>query len=354
MRSNSARFLDRMFCADQAFKPCSRPWDVQAMALAFGWNGGCVDARDDCGKRDLLFGRAVDASDESGVIAPLATLVPYGRLLAEPVGNKPGAPLRLRPATPLDAAKVRLCAAGADGKRQSADDWEKCRGAGVVDVAADGWGQGHARSSALGVAGMMAALAAAANGQTDVRKPHLVHALRGVGSANSTRLEPAVMRWSLAETEPGKIARDAAEVILSGLSYSHRAGTARLACEQVFDARTCRDMDWIAGKTGTPTFPNDGRSLDELARLCAGGAIAARSDRSACGPLRPYKWYVAAYRTDRNDARWTKAIGVLTERNWIADTGRIHGAGDQGPNPAAEIAMQIAARHAGYVPGDGK
>ena len=53
-------------------------------------------------------------------------------------------------------------------------------------------------------------------------------------------------------------------------------------------------------------------------------------------------------------ARWTKAIGVLTERNWIAATGRIHSAGDQGPNPAAEIAMQIAARHAGHAPGDGK
>ena len=44
----------------------------------------------------------------------------------------------------------------------------------VVDVVAEGWGQGHARSSALGVAGMMATLAAAANGQTDVRRPHLV------------------------------------------------------------------------------------------------------------------------------------------------------------------------------------
>ena len=354
MRSNSARFLDRMFCADQGFMRCQRPWEVQAAALAFGWNGGCTGARDDCGKRDLLFGRAVDASDDSGAVAPLATLVPYGRLLAEPLGNKLGAPLRLRPATTLDAAKVRQCAAGADGQRGSSDDWGKCSGRVVVDVVAEGWGQGHARSSALGVAGMMAALAAAANGDADVPKPHLVAAMRGVGPGASARLEPAVMRWSLAEAEPNRIAHDAAEVILSGLSYSHRAGTARLACEQVFDARTCRDMDWIAGKTGTPTFPNDGRSLDELARLCAGGAVTARSDRSACGPLRPYKWYVAAYRNDRNDARWTKAIGVLTERNWMADTGRIHGAGDQGPNPAAEIAMQIAARHAGYLSGDSK
>src|SRR5437667_3908502 len=81
-RSNSARFLDRMFCADQAFVHCDRPWRVQAMAAAFGWNGGCATPRDDCGKRDLLFGRAVDAEAEG--VAPLATLVPYGRLLAEP------------------------------------------------------------------------------------------------------------------------------------------------------------------------------------------------------------------------------------------------------------------------------
>jgi len=327
---------------------------VQAMALAFGWNGGCADGRHDCGKRDLLFGRGVDASDESGTLAPISTLVPYGRLLAEPLENKPGAPFRLRRATPLDIAKVRTCAAGADGQRGSKDDWGKCSGAVVVDVVAEGWGQGHARSSALGVAGMMAALAAAANGQADVRNPHLVEGLRGVGPAMSAQLKPAVMRWGLAEPAPNRIARDAAEVILSGLSYSHRSGTARLACEQVFDASACRTMDWLAGKTGTPTFPNDDRSLDELFRLCAGGAQSSRSDRSACGPLRPYKWYVAAYKTDPNDGRWTKAIGVLTERNWIAATGRVHSAGDHGPNPAAEIAMQIAARHAGHAPGDGR
>jgi hypothetical protein len=354
MRSNSARFLDRMFCADQRFTNCRRPWEVQSAALSFGWNGGCTVADDDCGKRDLLFGRAVDASDESGVVTPLALNVPYGRLLVESVGDKIGAPLRLRTATQLDAAKVERCAAGADGARLTSDDWEKCRGRGVVDVVAEGWGQGQARSTALGVAGMMAALAAAANGQTAVEKPHLVHALRGVGPADATRLESAVLRWNLAAPERIKIAPDAASIILSGLSYSHRAGTARLACEQVFGATACRDFDWIAGKTGTPTFPNDGRSLDEIARLCAGTTAKGHGDHSACGPLRPYKWYTAAYRTDRNDARWTKVIGVLTERNWIADSGRIHGAGDLGPNPAAEIALQIVARHAGYLSGDGK
>jgi len=148
---------------------------------------------------------------------------------------------------------------------------------------------------------------------------------------------------------PKRYTREAAEVILSGLSYSHRAGTARLACEQVLDPRTCRDIDWIAGKTGTPTFPNNDVSLDELARLCASGAPRTRGEFASCGALRPYKWYVAAYRADPSQPRWSKAIAVLTERNWVAESGRIHGAGDHGPNPAAEIALQIVARHAGVV-----
>ncbi|MBK7331657.1 MAG: hypothetical protein IPI87_04360 [Betaproteobacteria bacterium] len=133
------------------------------------------------------------------------------------------------------------------------------------------------------------------------------------------------------------------------MSYSHRAGTARLACEQVFDAATCRDMDWIAGKTGTPTFPNDDVSLDELARTCVAGVARTRARFAACGALRPYKWYAAAYRADPLDPGWTKAIAVLVERNWIAESGRIHGAGDHGPNPAAEIALQITGRHAGLI-----
>jgi hypothetical protein len=270
--------------------------------------------------------------------------VAYGRLLTEPLGGKLGAPLHMRPAIALDTTRIQRCAAGPDGRRMSKDDWGKCSGGVVVDIVAEGWGQGHARASALGAAGMMAMLAAAANGQAEVRAPHLVEAVHGTGAADS-----ATLAWSVADAKPNTIPRDVAEVILSGLSFSHRAGTARLACEQVFDARTCAQIDWIAGKTGTPTFPNDDRSLDDLAVLCAAAAAQPRRDRDACGPLRPYKWYVAAYRSHPEDTRWNKVIGVLTERNWLADTGRVHGAGDHGPNPAAEIAMQIAGRHTGVL-----
>jgi len=70
----------------------------------------------------------------------------------------------------------------------------------------------------------------------------------------------------------------------------------------------------------------------------------------ACSSLRPYKWYVAAYRADgARSGPWTKVIAVLTERNWLQRSGRVHGAGDQGPNPSAEIAMQIAGRQVGLI-----
>jgi hypothetical protein len=115
---------------------------------------------------------------------------------------------------------------------------------------------------------------------------------------------------------------EAAAVIVSGLSYSHRAGTARTACEQVFDAKRCRDIDWLAGKTGTPSFPSDGLSLDELARLCPKGAEATLAARGgACSSLRPYKWYVATWRepgrhrpVDQGDRRPHRAQLAARER----------------------------------------
>ncbi len=353
MRSDSARFLDRMFCGDQGFRPCERPWEVQSMASAFGWNGGCAEPNERCGKRDLLFGRSVAAAASDDIVS-LAEWVPYGRLLVEPDGGKLGSPFSTRAAIALDTAKVRRCAAGADGRQGSKDDWGKCGGGVVVDIVAEGWGQGHARSTALGVAGMMAALAAAANGQSEIHKPHLVQAVRAVANAAPSTLGSAATHWAASGSEPNALSRDAAEVILSGLSFSHRNGTARLACEQVLDARACREIDWIAGKTGTPTFPNDDRSLNELAKLCAPGVQRTTVEQKACGGLRPYKWYVAAWRTDPANPAWTKVIGVLTERNWLADSGRIHGAGDHGPNPAAEIAFQVVARNAGILSGDGR
>lgn len=355
MRSDSARFLDRMFCSEKAFADCGRPWEVQTMAMAFGWNADCVDARLACGKRDLLFGGALGAVSAAvpgaGASAagrpPVSLPVAFGRLMSGPAGGKLSAPMHLAPRFPLSPGIVSRCAAGADGRRHSEDDWEKCRGGSVVDVVAEGWGQGHARSSALGVAGMMSTLAAAANGQPSLTRPHLVDAVRGVG--DDAHRQAAVLRWSVVQPEPNPVSQSAAEVILDGLSYSHRNGTARTACEQVFDAKACQRIAWLAGKTGTPSFPSDGLSLDEIAQRCRGDATARGKD-PACSSLRPYKWYVAAFRSDTAGGPWTHAIAVLTERNWLVGSGQVHGAGDHGPNPSAEIAMQIVGRRIGVIP----
>ncbi len=360
LRSDSARFLDRMLCIDGGPQPCRRPWDVQAAAQALGWDAACAPGTGSCGRHDLLFGRAIDARAADGLVQPLATPVAYGRLLTEPGGARhaAGQPMALMPPVAMDPAVVRRCSAGADGARGTDDDWEKCRGRGVVDIAAEGWGQGHARATTLGVAGMLSALAASANGQQAQRRPHLVDALQ---DSTGQRLAAAAERWGLAAPQPVGVSHEAAEVILSGLSFSHREGTARSACEQVFDAKRCRDITWLAGKTGTPSFPNDGVSLNELAQLCRPGAAptlthvaagaAADARAAACSSLRPYKWYVAAYRANgAATGPWTKVIAVLAERNWVRQTGIVHGAGDRGPNPAAEIAMQIAGRRVGALP----
>jgi hypothetical protein len=348
MRSDSARFLDRMFCQERGFAGCRRAWDVQSAAAAFGWNAGCAVPGIGCGQHDLLFGRAAEPAATTSGTPSLEKPVLYGRLMSEPFGKKLGAPMHLMPPAAFDVQRLRRCATGVDGRRGSDDDWEKCRGGALVDVVAEGWGQGHARASALGIAGMMATLAAAANGQAEVRRPHLVASLHGVGD----RMHPALERWGSAAPRPVGLAREAAEVILGGLAFSHRAGTARTACEQVFDARRCREIGWLAGKTGTPSFPSDGLSLDELARLCRPGRAAPADRPGACSSLRPYKWYVAAYRSDGSaTGPWTKAIAVLAERNWLQRSGQVHGAGDHGPNPAAEIALQIVGRQAGLIPG---
>ncbi|HZW73666.1 MAG TPA: hypothetical protein VFF43_08960, partial [Caldimonas sp.] len=185
MRSDSARFLDRMFCVEQNFVACQRPWSVQAAARAFGWNANCDEARVACGDADLLFGAPLIGKSERDWNAPAPTPIAYGRLLSEPAGKTLGAPMHLMPPMPLDAGIVRRCALGADGRRGSDDDWEKCKGGAVVDVVAEGWGQGHARATVLGVAGMMATLAAAANGSARVPRPQLVAAIHGVAGASA-------------------------------------------------------------------------------------------------------------------------------------------------------------------------
>ena len=91
MRSDSARFLDRMFCGDLGFRrlraSLGSPVDGERIRL----ERRMCRADERCGKRDLLFGRSV-AAGASDDLESLAEWVPYGRLLVEPNGGSLGAP----------------------------------------------------------------------------------------------------------------------------------------------------------------------------------------------------------------------------------------------------------------------
>ena len=314
------------------------------MARAFGWNDALRGAERAMRQaRPAVRARSRRARGRGGV-RPLALDIPYGRLSTSRRRQGRGA---FQAAARGRARRARLqqCAAGAGRQAVQPGRLGEVPRRVVVDVVAEGWGQGHARASALGVAGMMAMLAAAANGQAEVRAPHLVDALRGVGLP--TAAEPHG-RWPSASArrrDANRIPREAAEVIIEWpvVQPSRRDRAPRLRA-----GLRCTHV--LARSTGSPArparrrFPTTTRSLVRARPAVRAAASKTRRDRDACGPLRPYKWYVAAYRTDPEDPRWTKVIGVLTERNWFAAPGRVHGAGDTGPNPAAEIAMQIAGR----------
>ena len=341
MTSNSAAFLNRMFCAERGFADCQRPWAVQAMASAFGWNAACDPPTDACGKQGVLFGRAPDQVAEDGLVMPLDYPILFGRLLTRPdhrLGRERFG-LAPRPTIPLDPDEIKDCAWGAD-EQPSRDDWRKC----PLEIVAEGWGQGNARVTAVGVAGMMAVLGAAADGLKEIFPPFLVADVRGAGDPSQAMLKLALQRYGFRRSRPVALAPEIAQVILGGLNYSHRhGGTASAACAEIFGAKGCAGIDWIAGKTGTPTFSNDERTLDDLAKRCKAGTAQAKSS-PGCGDLRPYKWYTAVFRSSPKQTGWDKAIAVLAERNWVRETGKVHGAGDRGPNPAAEIALQIVGR----------
>ena len=308
MRSDSARFLDRMFCADQAFGQCDRPWRIQAMASAFGWNDDCSAPHFDCGQAR----RAVRARCRAP--APTAASRRWRCLSLTDDCSRSRSAASSTPRSDCDpplrsnSGKVLACAAGADGRRFTRDDWGKCGGGVVVDVVAEGWGQGHARASALGVAGMMATLAAAANGQDAVQKPHLVAGIarrrhrRRVAAAIGGNAVRARRRREPDAHLPRRGRSDPERAVVFATARGRRGSR----------ASRCSTRARAAASTGSPArrgrqpFPNDDRSLDELWRLCGRGEATTKSERAACGPLRPYKWYVAAYRTDRDDPRWTK------------------------------------------------
>jgi cell division protein FtsI/penicillin-binding protein 2 len=236
--------------------------------------------------------------------------------------------------------------------------WRKCTHGHLVYLESEGWGQGNARTTALGAAGMMARLAAAANGQASQRLPHLVDR---ISDANAREFDLAAGQFGLSDPAKLEIPQQDAALIVQGM-ISHKAqgtpagsrsGTAYAACIRVFDAATCNRIDWIAGKTGTPPYGNDGLTLKEISQKCAvapsrSAAYGQQQELwTSCSREKPYKWYVAVFKTDDAQSGFNKAVAVLTERNWYRSgplAGKVQSPGDHEMNVSAEMAIRIMAR----------
>jgi len=359
--SDSVAFLNRMFCADKGWANCDRPRDIQQAALQFGWNPGCLDPSFRCGRLNLLFGYPdIRRIRPDTARMPLGASVLYGRLLTEPASVKRAADLQMMRNFAFDPAHAAACSRGADysgaGRNRG---WRKCRHGRLVYLESEGWGQGNARTTALGAAGMMARLAAAANGQASQRLPYLVDR---ISDANAQTFDLAAHQFRLADPVKLEIPQQDAALIVQGM-ISHksrgmpagtRSGTAHPACIRVFDAATCNRIDWIAGKTGTPPYGNDGLTLKEIRQKCrpAPSRSPARGEQAewwtACSREQPYKWYVAAFKTDDGQSGFNKAVAVLTERNWYRSgplAGKVQSPGDLDQmNVSAEMAFRIMAR----------
>jgi hypothetical protein len=358
--SDSVAFLNRMFCIDKGWTNCDRPREIQQAALQFGWDTGCEDASFRCGRLNVLFGFP-DTSRirKDSARNPLGTSVMYGRLLVEPPSAKRVADFQMMEDFSFDPAHAAACSRGEQYKGDAAKrGWRKCKQGRLLYIESEGWGQGNARTTALGAAGMMARLAAAANGQASQRMPHVIDR---ISDAEARTFELAAQQFRLADPVALDIPQEDAALIVQGL-VSHkslgapagsRSGTAHLGCVRVFDAATCNRIDWIAGKTGTPPYGNDGLTLKEIRQKCgqAPASNASFGERqewwTSCSREQPYKWYVAAFKTDPGQSGFNKVVAVLTERNWYKSgplAGKVQSPGDREMNVSSEIAFRIMAR----------
>jgi hypothetical protein len=354
--SNTDRFNDALFCIDGAKgRPCDRPARVQQRAADLGWNTDCtaVPSRR-CARADILFGRRLStrlaeddaASPDTTAAWPDASPLQRSALIGRLFVGAPaeGGGERLMPLPDIEPAAAAMC-------RDAKGAWHaaNCTSNALKPLVNEAAGQGQARSTALGVAAMLARLTAAANGLPAVRGPHLVERItdaqgKPVATAATRRGGDAVV--ALAQPEPTVVAADVAQKVLGGLARgASPGGTGHLICKHVFGTRCPQAAERIAGKTGTPSFGFDRLSLTQARQRCR------MNPRDEDCQQKPVKLYVAAVKSGGDpNGRHDKVIAVMSERNWTlaspklpaAARERVHGGSNDLNNVSTEIAMRIA------------
>jgi hypothetical protein len=345
-KSDSHLFLDAWLCRKELGQgpfanDCDRPQRTQHIAHWLGWNSGCDNQTLGnpllhCGEIDLLWGQTRQPA-LSGL--PIANArwpqlpVMGGRLLVQPVPLKDkrwGYQDLMWPQS-MPTAKQRSDCANSARKSYTA-----CAGH-RLGIVSEGYGQGNALTTPVGVSGLLSALVNAADQQPN-QSPHiLVKVFRNDGKALDwgSSLHPSQLK-----TAPEVLNPDIAQKVIAAMSMTHQpGGTAHAACTGVWSAGECAGDLGIAGKTGTPGDADD-RSIAQLQNDTQQRRSCVKRNDIDCltqYPLpRPrYRWYAAVFKSP-NSVHYDKALTVLVHSNWRRSDGRF--ADDQ--NAAAEMGMQ--------------
>lgn len=344
-KSDSHLFLDAWLCRKELGKgpfyaDCERPQQTQRIAHGLGWNDGCDavalrSSNPHCGELDLLWGQSFSVAGQAQTAKrELPRLsVMSGRILVQPVAlndNRWGYQDMAWPQSMPTAAQRADCANAAH-KIYAACSGDR------LGLVSEGYGQGNALTTPVGVSGLLSALANAAYQQPH-QPPHLlVKVFRNDGhTVERATGVPAVTLQKHRDVLRPEIAYK----VMAAMALTHKpGGTAHAACVGVWSTSECAGDLGIAGKTGTPGDADD-RSIAQLQSDMQQRQLCIEQKDKAClakYPLpRPrYRWYAALYKSGASE-QYDKALTVLVHSNWRRADGRF--ADDQ--NAAAEIGMK--------------
>ncbi len=331
--SNSKKFLDHLLCLDKkdfyssGSKRCRQVHSVIDATHLLGWNSGCDQDNKWCGYHDVLFGRIPgdmpagyseiigESDDLPGEIAL------YGRFMTTSDNDSPVF-RDLRGKELLVSGKNKLF------KKCSEKNYKQCENM-PSPLVNEGWGQKNARTTPLGVAGMMAQLGAAAQNLKETRLPHLVRELHYPGGEV---FKSSIEEQGLTATRQVEISQENAGKIITAMTGTlKKGGTAHAPHTSVFGNDDTSGK--IAAKTGTVTVPFG--NLRNRKRTCSGDKPPDKCY------LKPWKWYAGLFKSKEGLENYDKAFAVLVERNWHKNkNGTLEDVRDR-HNIAAEMSFRM-------------
>jgi cell division protein FtsI/penicillin-binding protein 2 len=342
-RSDSAQFLDAWLCRKSSGKgefdkQCAAPELSLRAARQLGWNAGCErvagQTHRHCGEFDLLTGAALNdrlttdlQEDASAGVRAVVWGTLAGRFLVRPGAQNSARYEELAWPESMPLAQQRqACAQSRRGP------YVKCGGE-RMGLISEGYGQGNARATAVGVASAYAALAASAQ-RLKARRAHLLIELQNAENKAIPIVSSSPQVLGIASVQ--------AQAIVDGMALGLMpGGTSHAACIKAFGATACHAPLGIAGKTGTPGDADD-RSLSQLHDDHGRRAQCLQQGLSRCEEryplLRPrYRWYAGVMDSGTGHPL---AFAALVHGNWRTADGRY--ADDK--NAAAEMALHMMAR----------